>query len=282
MECQTRLDHVVINVRRDMDPAEALCRSLGFTITPRGYHSLGSINHLMMFGTDYFELIGLPKMGTTKRDDLIAAPLGINGLVFKTTDVDDTHAHLVALGMAGEPPRAFSRPVELDGVTSDAKFRTVTVHPDVFAAGRVYFCEHGTPDLVWRPEWLSHANGAMEIAEVVVVAEDVPSVAAEYGKLVEGEVVVLRGGVRAIDIADTRLTFRTPHGYREQYGDLASDMGGRDSIFGALVFRTSSLALVAGALEELPNQPPVTIGPESIVVRLAQYDSVLEFIGPQE
>ena len=52
MECQTRLDHVVINVRRDMDPAEALCRSLGFTITPRGYHSLGSINHLMMFDTD--------------------------------------------------------------------------------------------------------------------------------------------------------------------------------------------------------------------------------------
>jgi hypothetical protein len=39
---------------------------------------------------------------------------------------------------------------------------------------------------------------------------------------------------------------------------------------------------VAGALEELPNQPPVTIGPERIVVRLAEYDSVLEFIGPEE
>jgi hypothetical protein len=228
MECQTRLDHVVINVRHDMDPAEALCRSLGFTITPRGYHSLGSINHLMMFDTDYFELIGVPKVGTTKRADLITAPL------------------------------------------------------DVFSAGRVYFCEHGTPDLVWRPEWQGHANGAMEIAEVVVVAEDVPNVAAAYAKLVEGEVVVLRGGVRAIDIADTRLTFRTPHGYREQYGDLASDMGGRDSIFGALVFRTASLALVAGILEGLPNQTAATIGPESIVVRLAEYDSVLEFIGPEE
>ena len=59
-------------------------------------------------------------------------------------------------------------------------------------------------------------------------------------------------------------------------------MGGRDSIFGALVFRTSSLALVAGILEGLPNQPPATIGPEGIVVRLAEYDSVLEFIGPEE
>ena len=48
-----QLDHTVINVQFDMDRAEGLFRDLGFTLTPRGYHSLGSIKHLMMFGTDY-------------------------------------------------------------------------------------------------------------------------------------------------------------------------------------------------------------------------------------
>lgn len=281
MECKTRLDHVVINVRRDMDAAEGLSKALGFTVTPRGYHTLGSINHLMMFDTNYFELIGIPKVGEIKRADLITAPVGINGLVFKTDNVDDTHAHLVTLDMAGEEPRAFSRPVELDGKTQDAKFRTVTVRPDVFPEGRIYFCEHGTPELVWRPEWLSHPNGTLEIAEVMVVTEDVPGVASDYARLVEGEVNVLREGVRVVDLADARLSFRTPRGYREQYGDLASELGDRKSIFGAVIFRTPSLALVASALEGMDNPPPATIGAESIIIRLPDYDSVLEFVGPE-
>ena len=282
MECSTRLDHVVINVRREMDAAEALCQALGFTVTPRGYHSLGSINHLMMFDTNYFELIGIPREGEIKRADLITAPVGINGLVFKTDNVDDTHAHLLAMEMAGEPPRAFSRPVELDGETRDARFRTVTVRSDVFPEGRIYFCEHGTPDLVWRPEWQSHANGGMDIAEVMIVAEDVPKVAGDYARLVEGEVTVLRDGIRVVDLADARLSFRTPRGYGAQYGDLASDMGGRSAIFGALIFRTSSLALVADTLAAMDNPPPSAVGPASIVIRLPDYDSVIEFIGPEE
>ena len=139
MECNTQLDHVVINVQRDMDAAEAVCARLGFTMTPRGYHSLGSINHLMMFDTDYFELIGVPKVGEIKRADLIAAPLGINGLVFKTRDVGETFARLTSLNMNGEPPRAFGRPIEIDGRSTEATFRTVTVRPDVFPAGSGVF-----------------------------------------------------------------------------------------------------------------------------------------------
>ena len=38
-----QLDHVVINVRADMDAAEIEFGNLGFTITQRGFHTLGSI-----------------------------------------------------------------------------------------------------------------------------------------------------------------------------------------------------------------------------------------------
>ena len=47
-----RLDHTVINVGLKMDAAEARFAQLGFTLMPRGYYSLGSVNHLMMFATD--------------------------------------------------------------------------------------------------------------------------------------------------------------------------------------------------------------------------------------
>ena len=61
------LDHVVINARDDMDRAADTYTRLGFTLTERGYHSLGSMNHLAMFGTDYLELIAIPKGATTGR-----------------------------------------------------------------------------------------------------------------------------------------------------------------------------------------------------------------------
>jgi len=38
------LDHVVINARDDMDRAAEVYQRLGFTLTERGYHSLGSMN----------------------------------------------------------------------------------------------------------------------------------------------------------------------------------------------------------------------------------------------
>ena len=44
-----RVDHAVINVLTGMDAAVERFRALGFAPTPRGYHPLGSINHLMMF-----------------------------------------------------------------------------------------------------------------------------------------------------------------------------------------------------------------------------------------
>ena len=69
----------------------------GLSLTDRGYHSLGSVNHLGMFGTDYLELIGLPAPGTgepVKRAGVSDAPYGINGLVFKTDDADQLFRHL--------------------------------------------------------------------------------------------------------------------------------------------------------------------------------------------
>lgn len=151
------LDHLVINTLRGMDDAARIFNALGFALTPRGYHSLGSINHLAMEHRAYLELVGVPDTGN-QRQEVLDSPLGLSGLVFRTEDPDALYARLCGLGLEVSAPKSFSRPVEVEGVKHEARFRTVTLGPSVFPAGRVYFCQHLTPELVWRFADMSHPN----------------------------------------------------------------------------------------------------------------------------
>ena len=234
------LDHIVVHVGRGgMDAAAAASEALGFTLTDRGYHSMGSINHLAMFQQDYLELLGVPAGDTSSRPELQGAPLGLNGLVFKTDDADGTYRHLQAIGMAGEPPKAYTRPVKMqNGTTRDARFRTVTVRPDVFAAGRVYFCEHNTPELVWRPdlpELQQHPNGARGICEIVIVSEAPVEEVANFAMLLDAPV---SPEGNAVEVAGFRVAVVTWAEYSDRFGELALprplDADRQRSMFGAV------------------------------------------------
>ena len=98
----------------------------------------------------------------TLRPDIASYPVGLNGLVFKT---DDAEALSAGAGGHAASPRcrrtSFHRPVDLpEGGRDDARFRTVRLDRAAAFDGRIYWCEHITPDHVWRPEWLVHPNGA--------------------------------------------------------------------------------------------------------------------------
>ena len=110
------LDHVVVNVRDRLDAAAETYRRLGFTLTPRGYHTLGSMNHLAMFGTDYLELIAV-KPGDDSRSEILASPFGLDGLVFGTEDAAATYEALRRNEVPIDPPQQFSRPVDAGGGT---------------------------------------------------------------------------------------------------------------------------------------------------------------------
>lgn len=179
------LDHVVVNTLRDMPAAAETFAALGFTLTPLGHHSLGSINHLMMTPGPYLELVGVPETGL-QRQEVLDSPFGLNGLVLKTGDADATFARLAAAGFAPTGPVAFSRPVEIDGRQEEARFRTVRLPPGLVPAGRVYFCEHLTPDYVWREEWLAHPNGFTGIDRFVVASPDPEGAARLYASLCDG------------------------------------------------------------------------------------------------
>src|SRR6185312_2205399 len=270
------IDHVVINVRDRIDEAADTFRRLGFTLTPRGYHTLGSMNHLAMFGTDYLELIAAPT-GETRRQEILTAPEGLNGLVFGTEDSDGTYAALHAAGVAIDPPRQFSRPVELPGGARDATFRTVSLASGTVPAGRLYFCHHLTRDLVWRDEWRHHANGVIGVARAVIVARQPASLGALFARMFGSDAVRTATDGCSLALGLSRFDVVTPEAIGREFGNAAPDAGGRAEYMAALVFRTRSLDAAAAALGAGGIADVRRDGQRIIVPATAAFGATLEF-----
>jgi hypothetical protein len=271
------LDHVVINVLFDMDRAAALMSQLGFALTPRGYHSLGSINHLMMFEGHYLELVGLPTGTDTLRKDVLESPRGLNGLVFQADDIDNCLGKLRDSGLAMLEPQSFSRPVIIDGVEHLARFRTVRTAPGLFEAGRVYYCQHYTPEMVWHRPWMSHPNGCQGLSELVVVSTDIETDVAHYAKAAQAGAQRLGDEAWTIELADSfRITLISPALYRERYGACCVETDGRHSFFGSIVFKAPDLARIRDLVSSVPDMR-VETAKSSISMLIPVLNSLIEF-----
>jgi hypothetical protein len=240
-ESAALVDHAVINVLTRMDAAVALFQGLGFTLSERGYHSLGSINHLMMFPRDYLELVGIEPDAKVVRREVADSPLGLNGLVFKTDDADACQRHLAERGIPCESPLAFSRPVSVGGQEHQARFRTVRLKPGVVQAGRVYFCEHQTPELVWQPDLPAHANGAIGLSEFVFVTGEPAQDASLYEQMLSAPARAMSADESAVALDGCTIRFMTAQRYAQRFGAGNLDAG-RSSFMGALVVRTTDIA----------------------------------------
>jgi hypothetical protein len=244
------LDHIVIDTRDRLDEAEARFRGLGFDLTPRGHHTLGSSNHLAMFATDYLELLGFGE-GGSMRSELAQFPIGLNGLVFKAADADIVHAHAATAELPILPVQAFSRPVELAGARRDAKFRTTRLDPVKIPMGRVYFCEHLTPELVWRPEWQAHPNGARAVARVVVATAEPRRSAALFAALFGEGAIGERDDVCVVNAGAAQVELMRPAVIAAEFEDAAAASAGRSEYLAALELKVNSLAETAQALRRV-------------------------------
>ena len=271
------LDHVVVTVRDRLDEAHAAYRRLGFTLTPRGHHTLGSMNHLAVFGTDYLELLAVPP-GDARRPEILEAPIGLNGLVFGTEDSLAVYQALGAAGVPVEPPDAFSRPVELPGGTRrDAAFRTVRLKPGTSEAGRFYFCHHLTRDLVWRDEWRHHPNGTTGIIRAVIAATDPAKLGALFARMFGADAVQRGGGGCALQVGLSRFEVVTQAALAASFGRAAPEIAGLQAFMAALSLRTRSLdhaatALAAGGLDVQRRDRRI------VVPASAAFGVVLEFV----
>jgi len=201
----TGLDHAVILVR-DLDRARDTYERLGFTLTPRGHHSLGSRNHCIMFGRDYLELMALPAAPPPAFQyfaEFLRRGEGVGALALATDDAAAAHAELARAGIAAEAPLALSRPVDNFG---EARFTLVQLPPAQTPGFRSFLCQHHTREIVWRAEYQQHALGAQSIDSVSVCAPDPDRYGALFGRL---PVEFLQAPVAAVTALRIRVADRT-------------------------------------------------------------------------
>ncbi|MDW8467744.1 MAG: VOC family protein [Burkholderiales bacterium] len=178
------LDHVSHFVP-DLDAAaRALC-ALGFVVTPRSDQRTqdgpaGTSNVCAMLERGYLEFLA-PTADTPNAARLRAAMArhpGVHLCCFGTPAAEEEHARLAAHGFAPQPIVSLERDTE----TGRARFKVVRPAPETMPEGRVQFVEHLTPEVLWHPRWMGHANGVRALACAFVVARDPVEAAARWAE----------------------------------------------------------------------------------------------------
>ena len=271
------LDHIAINVKENMDEAYQLFSKLGFSLTPRGYHSLGSINHSMVFKNDYLELIGTPKGKTITRPELKNAEIGINGLVFKSNDIKKTYQHLLNNNLSNNPPRSFSRPVMIKGIEREAIFETVSIKDNIFKAGRIYFCNHYTPNLVWIPEYRSHKNNVLGITEIKVIDRNPSVVLSNIKKLDDKIKIYKEENLITVKTDDFKIILCDLKSFKERYNNFGEEINLRKEMFGSLTLKTSSMLFLRKINQSNFSNVLKYEDKNKIQIMLKDYNLILEF-----
>jgi hypothetical protein len=191
---------------RDLDSAQDTFRRMGFTLTSRGHHTLGSQNHCVMFGRDYFELLMVPQRlpGREYYYDFARVGDGLAAVALKTDNARGAYGELTAAALAPSEPVDFSRPVELAEGTKSASFRITQLGLEQTPGGQVFLCQHFTPDVVWRADCQVHANTATGLAALAILSNDVPATAAAYERLFDVKARTIDEGL-LIETGDTPI-----------------------------------------------------------------------------
>jgi catechol 2,3-dioxygenase-like lactoylglutathione lyase family enzyme len=207
------IDHVVVGVR-DLERARMGWTRLGFTLTPLGRHlGQGTANYCIMFARDYLELLGFVEADgearrlaafLRRREGPIALALAPQGTAA------DAVAALAALGLHPGGPRALGRQLELPEGTVVPRFALAALPPEETPALDCFVCGHLTPQLVRRPQWLDHPNGARGLRGVFVVAAETAPLLPAYDRLFGLHEVTTTDAVASVRLGPCRIVFATP------------------------------------------------------------------------
>lgn len=163
-------------------------------------------------------------------------------------DPQAAHARLQAVGIEGEKPLDFTRPVETDAGTYDASFTVLHLPRIGFDGCRSFFCHHKTPELVWRPEWQDHANGVQDITEFYFAGDDPKAALGMFERVFGPGIVSPAAGGFAFQAAEARITALSLEAARERFGAAAPIPEPGPARMIALGVRTTSLEKARAAL----------------------------------
>jgi len=214
------IDHTLVGVR-DLEVSRALWTRLGFTVTPRGRHiGWGTANYCIMLEPGYIELLGIvdATLFTNNLDKFLAAREGLMGVAFASDDPEATKARLVAAGLHPDGPKDLKRLLELPEGTVVPEFRLLYLPREETPDLSAFVCCHLTPDLVRRPAWTRHPNGAVGLGSVTILVADPGRSAAGYAAYFGAGAIHAGAGEATVASAQGSIRFMTKDAYRHRFG----------------------------------------------------------------
>jgi hypothetical protein len=219
------LDHVAHFVP-DIEAARLFFSSAGFTLTPFSHQShrltpdgplvpAGSGNCCIMLPQGYIEVL-TPTADTpiaAQLNSAIARYTGVHLIAFGSADAGADGDRLRLEGFNPQPVVALQRQIGTPTGEETARFSVVRVPPGTMEEGRIQYCQQHTPEWLWQDRWLTHANGAVALSDVLICVDDPLSVARRYGRFT-GLRVDESGPELRIDTERGSLLFMTAEYFR--------------------------------------------------------------------
>jgi hypothetical protein len=171
------VDHPVIAVK-SMEESRRTFGCLGFTVPPRGDHlEWGTSNWCIMFPADYLELRGIrdASRNTHHLDAFLSRHgEGLMGVAFRPLqNADRSYEKAVASGLSPIGVKLLTRRFGLAEGDVFPKFRIMYLNEqDVPSLMTSVVCQHLTPEIIRRSEWLEHPNGVTGVASITSIVND--------------------------------------------------------------------------------------------------------------
>ncbi len=195
------LHHVGV-INANLDQLAACYEKLGFTLTPVSMpripltaggkpELLGAGNRCAMFRKNYLELLGVidadrwKQITRVQRGPFdIEVPLhryaGLHVMHFGTDHIEQVRERLKAQGTPCSDIRLFQRDVQTPDGEQTMRARSMHFPPGSDPEALIQIAQHDTPELIFQPRYMDHANGATGITGIMICVQQAAEYAAKY------------------------------------------------------------------------------------------------------
>ena len=178
------IDHVVWEVQ-DLESARKTFAAIGFTLTPPAVHPFGTGNSLAQFSTSFIELLTVVEPEhvipmseghysfSSHAARFLETREGLSMLVFSSNDARADNQVWRERGLETYEVVDFARDARLpDGQSVRVAFSIAfAIDPDMPDIA-FFICQQHAPEHFWNADYQKHANGACDIDQVTLIAED--------------------------------------------------------------------------------------------------------------
>jgi hypothetical protein len=260
------IDHPLVTVRNHPQALE-LYRKLGFAPSPVSYHPWGTVTTLVMFPSNFIEIIAVDdasKFGANSVNGfcfgrqlgtfLDRGEEGVSLVALHSKDADADYARLTDAGLSSQGRIDFRRKMTLPDGSPDEAVVSLGLfmdeaNPDVSN----FICHQHRPELIWVPEWQNHPNGANGILAVTYLAD--PAQLEARWTALYGDAVRYKGDVLEADTGCGMLRAMSLATAQKEFAGVALPQAASERPHAiSLRINTKNLATARGIIES--NQVP--------------------------